>query len=365
MSGLLDLLRPILGAEALDAAAIIPGPNFRKLMGRDFHRMERPLVLLVPAAGTPVAIVPALEGPAFAPLGFPGETVPWRDEDGFEAAFARAAAITGPLGRIGVEGQVMRVFEGEALRRAYPGAVLVDAQRALSAIRLRKDEAEVAALRAAIGLSEAALEATLAEVRAGMSETAVAGLLQRHLFEAGAEGLAFAPIVAAGPRSADPHAVPQRTGILAPGDALLFDWGGMAGGFSADITRTVFVGHVRDEDAALYGTVLAANAAGRAAAGPGVPAEAVDRAARGVLSASPFAAFIRHKTGHGLGLDVHEDPHIMEGNPAPLEPGMVFTVEPGLYRAGRIGVRIEDDMLVTATGAESLTVFPRALRIVG
>jgi Xaa-Pro dipeptidase len=365
MNGPLAPLGPVLAGGGLDAVAIIPGPNFRKLMGRDFHRMERPLVLIVPAAGAPAAVVPALEMSAFRPLGYPGEAIAWTDEAGYADAFARAAAVTGPLRRIGVEGQVMRVFEAQALARAYPGAELVDAQRAISAIRLCKGPAEVAALRAAIRLSETAFEATLAELRIGMSEREIAGLLTRNLLAAGSEGLAFAPIVAAGANAADPHAVPQPGRRIGRGDALLFDFGGMAGGFTADITRTVFVGEVGAEDRALYETVRAANAAGRAAAGPGVTAEAVDAAATAILAASPFRDCIRHKTGHGLGLDVHEDPHIMRGNPMPLRPGMVFTVEPGLYREGRLGVRIEDDVLVTEQGAESLTGLPRELRIVG
>ena len=127
----------------------------------------------------------------------------------------------------------------------------------------------------------------------------------------------------------------------------------------------MFVGEVSDHDRAFYETVRDANAAGRAATRPGVTAHAVDDAVQKVLEASRFAGFARHKTGHGLGLDVHEAPHIMRGNDAVLEAGMVFTVEPGLYRPGECGVRIEDDLTVTAGGVDCLTAFPREFRVVG
>jgi Xaa-Pro dipeptidase len=133
----------------------------------------------------------------------------------------------------------------------------------------------------------------------------------------------------------------------------------------ADITRTVFVGHCPDEARAVYDTVLAANTAGREAAWPGLSAHDLDDIVLGVLEASPYAEFIRTKTGHGLGRDVHEDPYIMRGNHQLLEPGMVFTIEPGLYLPDRFGVRIEDDMLITSDGADSLTTFTREVVLVG
>jgi Xaa-Pro dipeptidase len=223
----------------------------------------------------------------------------------------------------------------------------------------------VEALRRAIALSEQALEATLAEVRAGMLETEVEAILLRHLFACGSDGLAFGPIVAAGDNSAKPHAKARNDYRIKRGDSLLFDFGGAWGGYCADITRTFFVQEVSKRDRDFYNTVLAANEAGRAAIRPGATAHHVDDVVQKVLEQSPFAEFRRHKTGHGLGLEVHEDPYIMRGNHHELETGMVFTVEPGLYRLGEAGVRIEDDMLVTAEGAECLTSFPRELRLVG
>jgi Xaa-Pro dipeptidase len=228
-----------------------------------------------------------------------------------------------------------------------------------------KTETQLEAIQKAIRLSEQALAATLDEVRAGLTETEIEALLVKHLFACGAEGLAFSPIVAAGSNSAQPHAKARRDYQVKPGDALLFDFGGSYDGYNADITRTVFVEQVSDRDREFYDTVLAANEAGKVAVRAGVTAHEVDDTVQKLLERSPFAEFRRHKTGHGLGLDVHEDPHIMRGNHTTLEPGMVFTIEPGLYRLDECGVRIEDDVVVTDDGATCLTSFPRALRIVG
>lgn len=362
-------LRAVIAAQGLDAAAIVPGANFRRLFGWDFHQNERPLCVIAPREGAPVAVVPALEAASFDALGFEGERHLWSDAEGCQGAFDRAAAALvaalGPLARIGVEGQRMRVFERDALARAFAGAEIVNAHAALSSIRLAKTADEIAELRKAIAVSEAALEDTLAAVRVGMTEKQVEGLLLAALFAHGAEALSFAPIVAAGANAAQPHAKARAGYAIRPGDALLLDFGASWGGYCADITRTVFVAEVADGDRALYETVLAANAAGRAAAVPGATAGDVDDAALKVLEASAFAGLIRHKTGHGLGLEVHEDPYILRGNATPLAPGMVFTVEPGLYREGAVGVRIEDDLAMTQTGADTLTQFSRALRVVG
>lgn len=364
-SGHWEGLRGVAEAEGLDAVALVPGSSFRRLMGRSFHSHERPLAVILPRRGAPVAVVPALEGPDFAALDFPGAVFHWPDETGFADAFAAAARALPPVASIGVEGQVMRVFERDALAAAFPGARIRDAGAAIAALRLRKTAEELACLREAVRVSEAAFAATLPAIRAGMTEAEVASLLLGRLFAAGAEALAFHPIVAAGANSANPHAAARADYRIRPGDALLFDFGAAFRGWNADITRTVFVGHAAPEDRALYETVRAANAAGCAAVRPGIPAEAVHAATGAVLAASPFRDCIRHKTGHGLGLDIHEAPQVMAGSTTRLAPGMVFTVEPGLYREGRLGVRIEDDVAVTETGAELLTTLPRALLTVG
>ena len=197
-----------------------------------------------------------------------------------------------------------------------------------------------------------------------MSEIEAATILEGHIGELGGEGLAFATILHAGGNSALPHSGPLPYRIQ-PGDPLIVDFGARYEGYCADITRTVFVGRASAEQREFYSVVQAANAAARKAAGPGVTAESVDIAARQVIFDAGYGSLIRHRTGHGIGLEAHEPPYIVRGNQRRLAPGMVFTIEPGIYRLGEIGVRIEDDILITEDGAESLTTFPRELLVLG
>ncbi len=351
------------GRLGVDAVALVPGPNFTRMTGHGFHSNERPLVILVPPEGAPAAIVPNLELDSFALLGFEGPVFDWRDQDGYAGAFAALAAHM-PLGRIAVEGQVMRVFVHHALKTAYQGIEIVDAEAEIAGLRLKKTPGEVAALEQALALSEAALAELLDGVRPGQTEKEIEGKLIQLLFHHGAEDLSFAPIVAAAENSALPHASARADYALKAGDALLIDFGGRWGGFAADITRTVFVGHASAEAEAVYATVLAANDAGQAATRAGVTAHDVDDAVISVLEASPYADRIRTKTGHGLGREVHEAPYIMRGNGQVLEAGMIFTDEPGLYDMASFGVRIEDVLLVTETGCRQLTRFERGLTVV-
>jgi Xaa-Pro dipeptidase len=359
----LAALRASMAADDLDVVAIVPGANFQYLTGGRFAAMERPTILVIPVAGEVRAVIPALETLSFAKLAVEARVHAWRDSDGYAAACAAAAAGLQPR-RLGVEGQRMRVFEELALRAVWPAAGIVDAQQAIARMRLSKDAAEIEALRRVIAVSEQALAATVAAVRVGASERSIATLLARELFAAGAEAFAFPPIVVAGAQSAEAHGHAGDYAIRA-GDTLLFDFGAAFDGYNADITRTFFVGEPAAEARALYETVLEANRIGHAAVRPGVTAGAVDDAVMSFLERSRFVEGDLIKTGHGLGLDVHEAPQIMRGNDTVLAPGMVFTIEPGLYLPGRRGVRIEDDVVVTAAGSESLTRFPRELRVLG
>ena len=354
--------RQIARTLGVDAVALVPGPNFVRLFHQDFHSHERPLVIIIPAEGKPAAIVPNLELRSFDLLSFEGEVFDWRDQTGYADAFAALARHI-QLGSVAVEGQVMRVFVHHAMAMAWPGLRVVDAERQISGLRLHKTADEIAALQNAIDLSERALQRTLDQVRIGQTEKEIERILTLALFTEGAEEHAFSPIVAAGDNSARPHAHARHDYAVKDGDALLLDFGGRYGGFCADITRTFFLGHASDEAQAVYDTVLRANMAGHAATRPGVTAHDIDDAVISVLEASPFADRIRTKTGHGLGRDVHEAPYIMRGNAQVMEQGMVFTNEPGLYKLGAFGVRIEDDVVVTADGSRSLTSFPKALTI--
>lgn len=351
-------------AGDIDTAAIVPGANFYFLTGVHFHLMERPTVLFVKPDGTKYAVIPVLERARWQAMAPDVETVFWQDSDGYDDAFRQLADRIAPK-RIGVEGQRMRVFEYDAIRRAFGDGAVFDAQAAVARMRLHKDAAEIEAMRKAIAISEKALAETLATVRAGQSEAEIRQTLVMAMLEHGADGPAFEPIVLAGAAAADPHGTPQMDRLLKPGDALLIDYGAAWGGYAADITRTMFVEHVSPEHADIYEAVRSANQVGRDTAAAGVTLDALDRAVATRMRDAGFGDLIVHKTGHGLGLDVHEAPQVMVGNMGQLEPGMVITIEPGLYRDGDIGVRIEDDVLITAEGAMSLTCYERGLTLVG
>lgn len=356
--------RDIARSLGVEAVALVPGPNFVRLMKAQFGSHERPLTIIVPVEGAPAAIVPNLELSSFAKLNFEGEVFDWRDQDGYAHAFA-ALAKHMPLESLGVEGQVMRVFVHHAFTATQPGLRVIDGERAISGLRIRKTPDEVKSMEHAIRISEAALQDVLDKVRVGQTEKHVEQMLTQALFAHGAEAHAFSPIVVAAENSAHSHGSARDDYAIRKGDALLLDFGAYADGFCADITRTVFVGEASAEARDVYATVLAANETARRITRPGLTAHDLDDAVISVLEASPFADRIRTKTGHGLGREVHEEPYIMRGNGQVLEAGMVYTDEPGLYRDGGFGVRIEDDILVTPDGCRSLTTFARELTIVG
>jgi Xaa-Pro dipeptidase len=329
------------------------------LTGLSFHLSERPVVALFPVNRPAVIVLPALEAIKVEQAAVGLETFPYTDEEGYSSAFQSACAALDLTGcAIGVEALRMRLLEARLLERHAPGCRLVPAEETLAELRMRKDAQELEHMRRAIAITEAALEATMRQVQVGMTEKKVAARLTVEMLQGGGEGLSFPPIVVAGPNGASPHATPSDRPIQA-GEAIIVDCGITVGGYAADITRTFAIGELEPEMARVYEVVRAANAAGRSAAGPEVPAEDVDRAARAVIEEAGYGEYFIHRTGHGLGLETHEPPYIVAGNRQILEIGMTFTVEPGVYLPGRGGVRIEDDVVVTPGGAESLTTFPR------
>ncbi|MBI6630039.1 M24 family metallopeptidase [Pontibaca salina] len=346
----------------VDAVALVPGPNFTRAIGQSFMSHERPFLVVIPSQGQPAALVPNLELGSWAQVGFDGAVFDWRDQDGYDTAFAALLAHLN-ITSLAAEGQVMRVFVHHALKRAQPDLRITDGEAAISGLRMIKTPEDIAALQAAIDISERALARTLDSVRLGQSEKDVEQALIQALFAEGADDLAFPPIVAAADNAARPHAHARADYGLKAGDALLIDFGARKHGFAADITRTVFLDHASDEAQAIYDTVLRANLRGHEIARAGVTAHAIDDAVTAVLEESPFSEFIRTKTGHGLGREVHEVPYIMRGNHQELPAGTVFTNEPGLYISGQLGVRIEDDILITDAGCTSLTRFAKELTV--
>jgi Xaa-Pro aminopeptidase len=227
-------------------------------------------------------------------------------------------------------------------------------------LRVRKEAAEVDAIRLAGVIATSALERTIADVHVGMSESQVAGLLEHHLRDSGSEGFPFETIVASGPRSALPHA---RAGSrpIASGDFVLLDFGAVFRGYCADVTRTFVVGKAADRQREVYEAVREANERARVQIRPGMTGQEADALARDALTARGFGEAFGHGLGHGLGIEVHEAPRLSRIAEGQLQEGAVVTIEPGVYLPDWGGVRIEDDVHLTAGGAELLTDFPREL----
>jgi len=227
-------------------------------------------------------------------------------------------------------------------------------------LRERKDDDEVARIRAAAEMATAALERTLPAVRAGMSELEVAGVLEKSIRDAGSEAFPFPSIVASGPRSALPHARSSAREI-ARGDFLLLDFGAASGGYCADITRTVVVGKSTEEQRAVYDVVRQANETAAAEVRAGMRGREADALARDYIERCGYGEEFGHGLGHGLGIEVHEAPRLSRTADGVLAPGAVVTIEPGIYRPGWGGVRIEDDVHLAAAGPELLTQFTHEL----
>lgn len=343
-------LAALLEADGLDALLVTSRPNIRYLTG------------FSGSAGVAVATRSALlvvtdfrydeqarqQCGAVARVEIEGTSV-------WERLFKELPTL-GTLGLVGFEAQALSVKDADRLAtgagaawRWKPAGELVER------LRVRKDAGEVAAIRAAAGVAEAALRDTLALIRPGQTELDVAGLLEGALRHHGSEAHPFPTIVASGPRSALPHAH-TSTRTVAAGEWLLLDFGAVVDGYCADVTRTVVVGRRADDSQrALYGVVQDAQRRAREGVRAGMSGREADALARDPIEARGFGAAFGHSTGHGVGLEVHEAPRLARTANDPLPDGAVITIEPGIYVAGRGGVRIEDDVHLSTDGPVLLT----------
>lgn len=358
----IERLREQILAHGVDGIALMPGPNLLYLSGIHVHVSERPILLFIPADDEPAIIISALESGKARAAGIREDRIfAWSDEEGYTGAFQQACAhleLSDYL--LSVEALHMRVLELELLHRYAPGLNTAHAEEIMTELRVVKDQSELATMGKAVAAAETAMRALIPRIKIGQSEKQIAAMLVQELTDAGSEGSPFGPIVQAGPNGASPHAVPSDR-PLQPGDMLVIDWGATVDDYPSDITRTFAVGEVDPEFTLVHDTVRQANSVAKEVVRPGVSGRDVDRAARDVIEAAGYGPYFIHRTGHGLGLEVHEPPYMSEAETAPLAEGMVFTIEPGIYLPERGGVRIEDDVVITAEGCRSLTTFPRNL----
>ncbi|MEU3888338.1 aminopeptidase P family protein [Streptomyces sp. NPDC029041] len=340
---------------------VAPGPDLVWLTGYTPPAVTERLTLLVLAAGQdPVLVVPALEAPdAHRAAGAAALTL--RDWTDGKDPYAATAALLDAPGRYGISDNAWALHL-LALQQALPGSSYASLTEALPMLRAVKDAAELD-LMAAAG---AAADATFEEIRnvpfAGRREAEVAADLDRLLRRHGHQQVDFT-IVASGPNGADPHHEAGER-VIARGDMVVLDFGGLCDGYGSDTSRTVHVGEPTDEERRVHDLVREAQEAGFRAVRPGAACQDVDRAARRVIADAGYGEYFIHRTGHGIGVTTHEPPYMIEGEERPLVPGMCFSVEPGIYLPGRFGVRIEDIVTVTEEGGRRLNTTPRELVIV-
>jgi len=365
-----EKLTTALKNEKLDALILNPGPSLIYFTGMHFHLSERPVVVILTTDNPPSIILPELETQKMEALSFSVQAFPYGEnpltwQSVFNAAmkFAREDSAS-ETPTIGVEPRRLRYLELSFIQKAAPGAQIIPDNTTIPSLRMHKDEQEISAMRRAVDIAQNALSNTLPSIKIGVSERQIANELTLQLLKAGSDPqFPFSPIVSGGANSANPHATPTNR-ILKEGDLLVIDWGASYMGYISDITRTFAMVEVDPEYALIAETVNEANIAGRRIIRPGATASEVDQAARIVIENAGYGQYFTHRTGHGIGMEGHEPPYIRSDNQLPLKQGMTFTVEPGIYLPGRGGVRIEDDVLVTDTGGESLTNLPRALHVI-
>jgi Xaa-Pro aminopeptidase len=348
--------------SGLGAVVLTPGPDLRYVTGYDAIQLERLTCLVVPAADEPFLVVPRLELPAAqaSPAGRLGlEMIAWGETDD---PFALVAGrLPGDVSRVGVADRMWAVM-ALRLRDALPGAEQVAAGTVLRELRMRKSPAEIEALREAGAAIDRVHQIVPTLLKPGRTEREVAKDISEAIIAEGHVSVDFA-IVGSGPNGASPHhEVSDR--VIQAGDPVVVDIGGtMPTGYCSDETRTYVVGRPPADFLAYYGVLREAQQAACEAVRPGVTPEAVDAAARDIIAEAGYGEFFVHRTGHGIGLETHEDPYIVAGNTEPLEAGMAFSIEPGIY-PGPHGARIEDIVVCTEDGHERMNLVDRTLIVI-
>lgn len=348
-------------AQGFEATLVAPSPDLVYLTGYAPMPLERATLLILRPDHDPTLLVPELERALAtgSPTGSLVEVVGWTDT---ADPYALISDLLPTSGRVAANDR-MWASHLMALQAAMPGVSFASASPVIGRQRARKDAEELDALRRAGRAADETFRQICGTTFLGRREDEVGADLSRLLVENGHARADFA-IVGSGPNGASPHHEPGRRTIQ-PRDAVVMDFGGELDGYFSDTTRTVVVGEPPSGFEPVYELVRQAQAAAVEAVRPGLPIEEIDRVARRIIHAGGFGERFIHRTGHGIGLEIHEPPYVIEGNDTPLEPGMTFSVEPGVYLEGSFGVRIEDIVAVSDDGVERLNRSPRDLQVVG
>lgn len=347
-------LKDSLEEEGLKGVIVVPGPNMRYFTGVDSLLLERPFMLIVPAEGEAHLVAPALEAGPYGECPFPMKIHAWTDSEGSGGAVAKAVKGVGVRGKWGVEGRLPFLFLDKVLKRASPK--FRNAEPILQGLREVKDETEVELLKKSAKILSKSFGEFPGCLKEGMSELELAKAASDVIYANGATKVDDM-LVQSGPRAADPHCLPTARKIRR-GESIIIDVGSVYEGYYADVTRTFCIGPSAEVEE-VYEQVLGAETSGIERADAGTPVGEVDGVARGVLKKAGLGKYFIHRTGHGLGLEVHEAPYIVEGGREKLASNMCFTVEPGVYLRGKLGVRIEDDVLIEGKKGRAITDTPK------
>lgn len=365
MNERLQKLMAWLKKENIDAAFITSPDNVFYLSGFRSEPHERLLGLAVFHEAEPFLICPSMETGDAKNSGWNQEIIGYSDtERPWDMVEERVKARLDHVRVWAVEKEHLNVERYEELMHRFSGTSFKAAEAILHELRMIKDSKEISLLRKACELADFAVMTGVNEIAEGKTELDIISAIEYEVKKKGVTGMSFDTMVLTGTNAASPHGTPGQTKIK-KGDLVLFDLGVIYEGYCSDITRTVAFGDISPEQEKIYNTVLLAEETALKAVKPGVLAKDLDFAARNIIQKAGYGDYFPHRLGHGLGISVHEYPSMTGTNELAVKSGMVFTIEPGIYVPGVAGVRIEDDLLVTDTGVEVLTKYPKSLQIIG
>ena len=358
----IEHVQQYLKKNELDGAFLTSTENVFYTTGFRSDPHERWLAVFVPSSGDSVLICPGMEVEDVRHSGWTGDVIGYSDTEN-PIALLRELVVTRAksLKSIAIESGHLTVDRLSILSESFGEFATHSIDQLMNGLRVVKTEDELVHIRKAASLADFAIEVACAELAEGKTELDVLATIEYELKRKGITEMAFSTMVLTGKNAASPHGTPGLTKINY-GDLVLFDLGVVYNGYCSDITRTVAFGEIGNEQRKIYETVLKAEQTALEMVKPGVKASDLDKAARQVIIDAGYGEFFPHRLGHGLGLNVHEYPSITSSNDLVLEEGMTFTIEPGIYVPNVAGVRIEDDLLVTADGCETLTKFPKELQ---
>lgn len=360
----LHQVRAKLQEQGLTGILLTPSPNLYYMTGFHTFPGERLLVGIIPVEGEPFFIAPKLFESQIRQDAWIKEIITWTDEENAYDKFRVLMQSKGLLhGKFAIDDTTWAA-QVLGIMNAIPEVQLVPLGNLLNSLRLLKTTDEVEKIAASSKIVDTVLEVMQKTIKPGMTEIEIAALMEFEMRKLGSAGPSFETIVGSGPNSALPHYnAGQR--VVQNGDFIVLDFGATYHGYCSDTTRTLCVGEPSAKMREVYNIVREAQELGVRTARPGVKASDVDKAVRQYITERGYGEYFTHRTGHGLGLQVHEEPYISGISESILKPGMVFSVEPGIYIEGEFGVRIEDIVVVTENGADRFNHFPRELTIVG